>query len=184
MGELASPGQLRMALLRVALVTVPLVLLLGLASGQVADAGYGNRWFAALVKPPITPPGWGFAAAWTVLYALQGLALAIVLQARGAAQRKPAAAAFVVQLALNLAWSPLFFAAHRIAAALWLIGAVFVAAAVTTWLFARVRPSAAALMLPYLAWLLFAGFLNYQFLVLNPDAETLAPAGSSTQITL
>ena len=115
---------------------------------------------------------------------MQGVALAIVLQARGAPGRSAAVTAFVVQLALNLAWSPLFFAAHRVHAALALIVAIFVAAAVTTWLFRRVRPLAALLMLPYLGWLLFAAVLNYRVVQLNPDAETLAPKSANTQISL
>jgi benzodiazapine receptor len=184
MGELASSGQLRMVFLRYALVTVPLVLLLGLASGMLAGSGYDNPWFAALDKPGIMPPGWVFPVAWSILYVLQGIALAIVLQARGAQGRGVAVAAFIVQLALNVAWSPLFFAAHRVHAALALIGLVFVSAAVTTLLFRRVRPVAALLMLPYLAWLLFAGLLNYKVIQLNPTAETLAPRPANTQISL
>jgi tryptophan-rich sensory protein len=60
---------------------------------------------------------------WTVLYVLMGVALAMVLSARGARGRGLAVAAFVVQLALNLAWSPVFFGLHRIALALGIIGA-------------------------------------------------------------
>ena len=184
MNQLASTGQLRMVFLRWALVTVPLVLLLGIASGALAGSGYGNAWFAALRKPGFTPPGWTFAAAWTILYIMQGMALALVLQARSAPGRAAAIAAFVVQLALNLAWSPLFFAAHRAHAALWLIGAIFVAAAAAAVLQGRVRRVAGLLMLPYLAWLLFAAVLNLAIVAMNPDAETLAPGGSTTQIGL
>lgn len=184
MGEIASRGQLRMAFLRWALVTVPLVLLLGFASGILSNSGDGNIWFALLAKPAFMPPAWTFGVAWTVCYILMGLALAFVLSARGARWRGVAIALFVLQLALVLAWSPLFFGAHKVGAALILIVVLAIAVALTSWRFARIRPLAGALMLPYLAWLLFAAFLNYTISQLNPDAEVLAPDGMSTQITL
>ena len=184
MGEIASQGQLRMSRLRWAIVVVPLVLLLGLASGRLSNSGYGNPWFAALAKPDFTPPGWMFGVAWSVLYLMMGVALVLVLAARGARGRQPAIVAFLVQLALNLAWSPLFFAAHQIRPALFLILAILVAAAVTTWLFWKVRRAAGLLMLPYLAWLCFALALNYQIDRLNPAGPALAPAGGSTQIAI
>jgi tryptophan-rich sensory protein len=81
---------------------------------------------------------------------------------------------FLVQLALNLAWTPLFFAAHRISAALWLLVALDVAVIVTIALFWRVRREAALLLLPYLAWIVFATVLNYEFLRANPDADGAA----------
>lgn len=173
-----------MVFLRRALVTVPLVLLLGIASGAIAGSGQGNAWFAALRKPGLTPPGWAFPVAWTILYAMQGLALAIVVQARGARGRPAAIIAFAVQLALNLAWAPLFFAGHQVHAAFWLIVAIFVAALAATVLFGRIRSSAGLLMLPYLGWLLFAGALDLAIDRMNPDAATLAPPSSTTQISL
>lgn len=184
MGEIASPSQLRMSFLRSALFTVPLVLLLGIGSGRLAGSGEGNPWFDALAKPALMPEAWVFGLAWTILYAMLGLALAIVLHARRARGRGPAIALFLVQLAMNLAWSHLFFAAHEVEAALWLIVAIFLVAAVATFLFARVRMSAGLLMLPYLAWLMFAALLNYEIDRLNPEAEMLAPGAVSTQIAL
>ena len=173
-----------MAFLRWALVMVPLVLLLGLASAMLGQAGPGNRWFASLARPPAMPPDWLFPLAWTLLYILMGIALALVLSARGARGRRIAVALFVIQLALNLGWSPLFFGAHRIDAALILIALLFVVAVLAAWRFAAIRPLAGALMLPYLAWLLFAGYLNYEIARLNPDAGALAPGGANTQIRL
>ena len=184
MSALASKGQLRMSFLRYALVTVPLVLLLGITSGRASNSGYGNPWFDALDKPELMPPGWAFGAAWTLLYALMGLAIAMILHARGARLRRPAVLLFAAQLALNLAWSPLFFAAHQVTAAYWLILAMLALAAATTVLVARIRPVAALLMLPYLAWLCFASYLNWEIDRLNPDAETLAVGQNSTQISL
>ena len=184
MTGIASRSQLRMSLLRYALVTVPLVLLLGTLSGRMANSGYGNPWFDELVKPELMPPGWVFGAAWTLLYILLGLALAIILHARGAAGKGLALSFFAAQLILNYAWSPVFFAMHEVQLALWLIIAIILLAAVTAWLFARIRKSAGLLMLPYLAWLCFAALLTYQIVVLNPDAETLVPQPCSADIAL
>lgn len=184
MGEIASPAQLRMSLLRWALVTVPLVLLLGVASGRLAGSGYDNAWFAALAKPAIMPPAWVFPVAWSLLYILMGFALAIILHARRARGRGMAIGLFVIQFALNLAWSPLFFAAHEVTIAFGLLLAILVLAAATAILFARIRTLAGLLMLPYVAWLVFASLLAYEIDRLNPDAEMLAPATGSTQISL
>jgi tryptophan-rich sensory protein len=177
MNEIASPGQLRLAYLRWALVTVPAIVFLGFLSGRMANSGYGNRWFDALEKPALMPPGWAFGVAWTILYVMMALAFAIVLHARGAQGRGGAIALFLVQLLLNLCWSPLFFRAHQVGSALALILILFVLVAVTTALFWRIRRFAGVLLLPYLAWLAFASFLNYEIGRLNPDAATLvAPA--------
>ncbi|AOF97256.1 TspO/MBR family protein [Sphingobium sp. RAC03] len=182
MNEIASPGQLRLAYLRWSLLTVPAIVLLGFLSGRLANSGYGNRWFDALEKPALMPPGWLFGVAWTILYILMGLALAIVLHARGAKGRGPAIVLFLVQLVMNLAWSPLFFRAHQVGSALVLILALIVVVAITIWLFGRIRRVAGLLLLPYLAWLAFASFLNYEIGRLNPDAETLVAPALSTQI--
>jgi benzodiazapine receptor len=184
MSELASAGQLRMSYVRVALVAVPLVLLLGIASGALAGSGSGNAWYAALAKPAATPPDWLFPVAWTTLYVLLGLAVSMILVARRAVGRAPAIALFVVQFAVNLAWSPLFFALHRVDLALATILLMIVLTIATVIAFARVRRRAAALMLPYLAWICFAAWLNQRIEALNPDAATLAPARPSTQIVL
>jgi translocator protein len=182
--EIASKGQLRLAFLRWAAITVPLILLLGFTSARLAVSGSANPWYAALDKPDLNPPDWVFPVAWTLIYILQGLALAMVIHARGAPLRRPAITLFIVQLIVNLAWSPLFFGAHRVLWALWTIGAMFVLALATTILFGRIRGWAAALMLPYLAWIAFAAFLTWQIHLLNPDAETLVPGAASAQITL
>ena len=184
MTALASRSQLRMSFLRYALFTVPAILLLGTVSGRISGSGYGNAWFDALLKPAIMPPGWVFGVAWTILYVLLGLALALVLHARGASGRGLAIALFVLQLLLNFAWSPIFFAYHEVGAALWTIFAMILLSAATTALFWRIRRSAALLMLPYLAWLCFAALLTWQIGALNPEAAQLAPDGSTTDIAL
>jgi tryptophan-rich sensory protein len=184
MTAIASKSQLRMSFLRYALVTVPLVLLLGTVSGRISGSGSGNAWFDALQKPAIMPPGWVFGAAWTALYILLGLAVALILHARGARGRGPALGLLVVQLLLNYAWSPIFFAYHEVGLAFWTIAAMIAISVVTAVLFWRIRRSAGLLMLPYLAWLCFAALLSWQIAGLNPQAAELAPGGSTTDIAL
>ena len=169
MAGLASVGQLRWSFVRAALVAVPLIILLGITSGRLAGSTEANPWFAALVKPEIYPPGVVFGIVWTILYAMMGIAVALVWNARGARRRGLAILLFVLQLAANLAWSPLFFRYQRIEEAFWLVVAIFTLALLTTIGFATVRRMAALLMLPYLAWLGFAGLLNWRIHELNPD---------------
>ena len=173
-----------MSLLRYALVTVPLVLLLGIVSGRIGNAGEANPWFEALAKPGFMPPGWLFGATWTVLYILLGLALAWLLHARGARGRRAAMAVFLLQLALNYAWSPVFFGLHKVGAALGLIAAMIVLTAVLIVLLWRIRRVAALLLLPYLGWLGFAAALTFSIDRLNPDASQVAPQPVTTDITL
>ncbi|MGE4323656.1 MAG: TspO/MBR family protein [Sphingobium sp.] len=182
MNEIASPGQLRLAYLRWALVTVPAIVFLGFLSGRFANSGSGNRWFAALEKPALMPPDAAFGIIWTILYVLIALALAMVLHARGARLRGAAIALFLAQLALNLLWSPLFFRAHQVGNAFILILLIFAVAAVTAALFLRIRRGAGLLLLPYLFWLAFAGWLNFDIDRLNPGAETLVAPALRTQI--
>lgn len=182
MGGIASKGQLRMSFLRWAVFTVPLILLLGFASGRAVPSGSDNGWYMALNKPALTPPGIVFPIAWTTLYILLGLAVAVILHARGARGRGLALSLFAVQFLLNLAWTPLFFGLHQVGAALLVIVVMLALAIVTTWLFGRIRPLAAWLMVPYLVWISFAGVLTWSIHRLNPDAETLVPTARTSQM--
>jgi benzodiazapine receptor len=170
MNRLASPAQLRASFVRWALFLVPAVLLLGFVSGRLGgDAS--DPWFIALEKPAIFPPPAAFGIVWPILYTLMGLAAAMVGAAWGSRYRLPAILAFALQLFINLAWSPVFFGQHEITLGLYIILVLDVAVLVTIVLFWKVRRAAALLLVPYLAWILFATVLNYEFLRLNPDAD-------------
>jgi len=173
-----------MSFLRYALVAVPAILLLGTLSGRASGSGYGNAWFDALEKPSFMPPGWAFPVAWTLLYIALGLALALILHARGARGRGLALALFGAQLLLNFSWSPIFFAAHRVGAALVVILAILALSAASAFLFYRIRRAAGLLLIPYLAWLCFAAALNEEIARLNPNARSLVPGGASADIAL
>lgn len=182
MTELASAGQLRASYLRWALVLVPGIILLGSVSALFGSAR--SDWFTSLVKPSIFPPAAVFGPVWTVLYALMGLALAMVVTARGAWGRERAVIAFAVQLVLNLAWSPVFFGLHQITAALVVIALLDVAVIATIALFWRVRPLAAIMLLPYLAWILFATALTWEFRAANPEADGRQGSTATQRIQL
>ena len=183
-GEIASARQLRTAYLRWALVTIPAILLLSLVSTKLGDSAAGNLWFERLEKPAIMPQRWVFPFAWSVLATMMGAALAFILNARGAKGRGVAILLFVVQLALGLAWSPVLFAMHRIMLAFGLVLGAFLWAGLATLIFWHIRRAAALLMLPCLAWLLFAGVLNWQVYRLNPYGLTLVPSTGHTQIII
>lgn len=184
MTGLASRGQLRMSFLRTALVIVPFILLLGVASGWVSGSSAENPWYDGLRKPDFTPPGAAFGIAWTILYILMGVAVTMIVYAKGARGRGTAITLFIAQFAVNLTWSPVFFATHAIGTALWIAVTMLLLATATTTAFFRIRPLAGWLMVPYVAWLCFAVLLNYQIDRLNPDAETLVPGASSTEMKL
>jgi benzodiazapine receptor len=184
MTAIASRGQLRMSFLRYALVIVPAVLLLGTLSGVLSNSGYSNGWFATLAKPEFMPPAWAFPVAWTILYVCLGLALALVLHARGAQARGLALGVFLAQLALNYAWSPVFFGMQLIWPAFAIIVLMIALSLLAAFLFSRIRKAAALLLIPYLAWLCFAVALNWEIGRLNPDGGRVAPASSSADIPL
>ncbi|HEX8483783.1 TspO/MBR family protein [Sphingomonas sp.] len=171
-----------MSFVRWAMVTVPSILLLGFLAGQVVPVGNENGWYRALAKPALTPAGWVFPVVWSALYVMMGLALALVLNARGAPARGIGIALFLAQFALNLSWTPLFFGAHRVGLALLVIVAMTLLTIATTFAFARVRKAAAWLLVPYMVWISFASVLTLRIGQLNPDAETLVPFPQTTQM--
>jgi tryptophan-rich sensory protein len=170
--------------MRWSLFTVPIVFGLGFLSSRISDAGPSNPWFAALMKPALYPPPATFGIVWSVLYVLLGVALAMVASARGAPGRGLAIGVFAAQFLLNLTWSPMFFALHRMSVALAILGVMIVLTAIMVLLFRRVRPVAAALVLPYFAWICFASVLNYQFLSMNPEADGAQGSGAAVRVQL
>lgn len=129
--------------------------------------GPDTAWFEALTKPALYPPSWLFGVVWTVLFTLSGIAVWLLLRADASPARRRALAAFVLQFAFNVAWTPTFFTFRLIGPALAVIVALAVALTGTVVAFARVDRRAAALLVPYLAWVCFAAVLNYRFLVVN-----------------
>jgi tryptophan-rich sensory protein len=142
--------------------------LAGLIGTLVTATGTGS-WYDMLVKPSFNPPSWVFGPVWTLLYILMGISLYLVLMAwrRGVDARSPVIL-FGIQLGLNALWSFLFFGLRSPAAGLAGILVLLIFIIATTMTFFRVSRPAGLLLLPYLAWVSFASFLNYAIFVLNP----------------
>ena len=138
------------------------------AIGGLATSSGLRDWYDDLDKAPWNPPGWVFGPAWTILYVL--MAVAAWLVARSGLDERSVRIALVLylaQLALNLAWSWLFFGARSPGWALADIVALCVLVAVTIVAFREVDPTAGWLLVPYLAWILFAATLNVWVVLKN-----------------
>jgi translocator protein len=132
------------------------------APGVVGARFEPGEWYAQLAKSPLTPPGWVFPIAWTTLYITIGVALYVMLIHTSGRERRIPLAVFVIQLVLNGAWSWLFFGCHAVGAALIEIGALWISIAAMGFAFARHSRFAGKLLLPYLAWVSFATYLNFE----------------------
>jgi benzodiazapine receptor len=138
------------------------------AIGGLASASAGN-FYRELVRPSWAPPGRLFGPVWSVLYLLMGVAAWLVWRARGFAGAGSALLAFLVQLAANALWTWLFFVWRQGGLAFTEILVLWVLILVTIGLFWRVSALAAALLLPYLAWVSFASALTLATWRLNPQ---------------
>lgn len=161
---------------KIALVAVPVIVLAGSAIGYLSNSGFSNEWYVPLKKPAIQPPGWAFGVVWTTLYTFMGIAVALILAKPESSQRRLALTLFAAQLALNFAWSPVFFGGGFIDWALLIILAMNVLVTATIIAFWPLSRVAALLLVPYLAWLCLATVLNYETGRLNPGADR-APLG-------
>jgi len=151
----------------------------------IVTAGNIDAWYATLQRPSWTPPNWLFGPAWTLLYTLMAIAMWLVwcrIQThtdagstnegqpnhRGLKNnvRRPIAL-FAIQLTLNFLWTPVFFGAHQIGLGMIIIGSLVVAVAITIVSFRPWSQLAGWLMVPYLAWVIYASTLNGGFLALN-----------------
>jgi tryptophan-rich sensory protein len=137
------------------------------AAGTIASLD-AAPFYATLVRPSWAPPAAVFGPVWTALYLAMAVAAWLVWKERGFEGSRGALTLFVAQLACNALWSWLFFAWHHGGAALADIALLWVLVAATIAAFRRVRPLAAALLLPYLAWITFAAALNYAVWQRNP----------------
>jgi translocator protein len=130
----------------------------------IGSTNLPGGWYAELIKPPFNPPNWIFAPAWSVIYLLIALAGARTWER---APRGAGMLLWTAQMLLNFTWSPVFFTWHRTGVALAVIVAMLLAIIgfiVERWRADRV---AAALFVPYLAWVAFATLLNASIFLLN-----------------
>lgn len=119
-----------------------------------------QKVYADLYKPPLAPPGWVFPVVWTILFILMGIAAYLVYISSGGEQRKDALAGYMAQLLANLGWSVIFFRFGAYVTAFFWLLLLWYLVFTTTKKFATINQTAGRLMLPYLLWLTFAGYLN------------------------
>ncbi len=142
-------------------LALPLIVggLAGLLTRNSMDVYNSLKW------PPLAPPGWVFPVVWTILYILMGLAAYIVFQKKP--ENKTALVLYFVQLAVNFIWPLIFFTMQNYRLAFVVLVILWLLVLVTTVLFFKIDRTAGWLMIPYLLWLTFAGYLNLGILVLN-----------------
>lgn len=125
--------------------------------------------FVALNQPPLSPPGWLFPVVWTVLYVLMGIASYLVSVSDAPHEEKARALwTYGIQLAFNFLWPIAFFNLKwYLFAFLWLV-ILWILILITALRFGRIRKPAGYLLVPYLLWVAFAGYLNLGIYLLNP----------------
>jgi len=120
-----------------------------------------------VAQPPLSPPGFLFPIVWTILYALMGIGAARVSMTAPSAERSRGLNLFVIQLAMNFLWSPVFFCLKAFAFAFfWLLGLL----GIVIWMaleFRKTDRTAAWLQIPYILWLCFAAYLNFGIWMLS-----------------
>ncbi len=138
--------------------------MVGMVTGLLFQPG---AWYFALDQPVFNPPAWLFAPVWTILYVAMGVAAWRIWCLSGTPARTAALRRFALQLALNAAWTPVFFGLHSIGGALAVIVLLALAIVVTIQHFHPLDKMAAWMLAPYLAWVVFAATLNASLFALN-----------------
>ena len=162
--------RVKSALVPVAFITISFAVA---ALGSLATFQNVDGWYADAAKASWNPPNWIFGPVWTALYTLMSVAAWLVWRRRGETPVRGPLTAYVVQLVLNAIWTPVFFGLYPAigSPALWIalviILALDVAVLVTMIRFWKVSKTAAWLLVPYWAWVLFATTLNAALAVLN-----------------
>jgi tryptophan-rich sensory protein len=145
-------------------ISILIALAVGVAS---AFATYGKmEEYAKLNLPPLSPPGWLFPIVWTVLFILMGISAAIVWKS-GSTERGDALFIYGTQLIVNFMWSIFYFDFNaRLLAFFWLLFLLMLVILMTV-RFNKISTAAAKLQIPYIVWLVFAGYLNLATYILN-----------------
>ena len=148
-------------------MTLILFMVLAFLPGIVGSQFEPGAWYTGLAKPPLTPPGFVFPVAWTILYLLTGISGYIYFSTSSKETKTAGYTVFAANLILNGLWSFLFFGEHLIGWALLDIAALASVIALNIYFFSKVRTASGVLQVPYLAWVLFAAYLNAGLYMLN-----------------
>lgn len=128
---------------------------------------YENYYYKNLVKPSYVPNGTVFKIVWPILYTLMFISLYFIIKSGG--NKTFAISLFLIQLILNMLWSPVFFIFKNLKAALIINTFLIISVGIMFFVFYRFSHIAALLQIPYLLWLFFAEKLTFEIIKLNPD---------------
>jgi translocator protein len=153
------------------IIAIALPIIAG-AIGSIATSRNVGGWYNQLIKPSWAPPSWLFGPVWTFLYLLIGVAFYLFWTTKTETHWKvKGISIFITQLVLNALWSFLFFEIKWMGVALVEIIILWIAIFLTILVFSRINKLSAWLMVPYIAWVSFASFLNYEYWYLNKLIE-------------
>lgn len=128
---------------------------------------FDSIWYDSLIKPQFLPPAWVFSPVWIILYGTLLTSLIIYTLTISNKHKISGYVIFVIHMVFNLAWSLVFFSLHRIDIALAVVVIMDLTAVFITTKFFSVSKAAGLILIPYLAWIFFATYLNTMFLILN-----------------
>lgn len=147
------------------IICIVIPLLVGGVSALLSFSGMSG--FENLIKPPLSPPGWLFPIVWTILYILMGIASYLVFKSNLVYRKKSALTVYGIQLFFNFFWSIIFFGFDMYwFAFIWLV-VLYVLIIINIVLFYNINRAAGWLLIPYLCWVTFAGYLNFAIALLN-----------------
>ena len=148
------------------LIALAIPLVVGGLSALLSGSGMEN--FATLNKPPLSPPGWVFPVVWTILYLLMGYASYRIYTSKATPKdKKQAQGLYAAQLFFNFLWSIVFFGLQWRLAAFFVLLILWILISLTMKAFSKIDEKAADLLLPYILWVTFAGYLNLTIYLLN-----------------
>lgn len=152
------------------IIGIVLCISLGMLSGYVSNSGE-SEWYKTLIKPDFNPPSWVFSPVWTILYAMMGVGLGIMM--KDLAIYRNLLFIFIIQMIFNLSWSPLFFLMQRIDLAL--INIILLEITIVIFLVkAWHHKKLVLLFIPYFLWVSFALIINLKLYTLNiPDGYNM-----------
>ena len=160
--EVIKMKRFRITELLISIVSAELV---GALSALIAGGRF-KEFFTGLEKPSFAPPAWSFPVAWALLYALMGYA-AYLIYLSDSPRRSKALKLYAAQLAVNFAWTPVFFGLKSITGGLVIILMLDILVAMMIFVFAKIRRKAALAVMPYLLWCLYATYLTAGIFILN-----------------
>ena len=153
-------------ILKLKTLIISLAISLGVGGLSSIITRESSEIYKNLNRPPLSPPSWVFPIVWTFLYILMGISSYIIYESNSNIKNK-ALTVYIIQLAVNFIWPILFFNLNMfLLSFIWII-LLFVLILYTVVLFYEINPLAAYLQIPYILWIIFAGYLNLMVYILN-----------------